>query len=89
MNIYDPESEMYLFEDEDFYGHEQYDGVQSVHPDVPDDVLERLVDYDIDYRNFYGRPYCNFTNVKERADRLIDLKLKKTGLSKEALKYRD
>ncbi|MGI6356833.1 MAG: hypothetical protein ACOX6W_17335 [Lentisphaeria bacterium] len=90
MNIYDPESSLYLFEDEDFYGHEQYDGIQTVHPDVPDAVLERLVSYDISYREFYsGRPYCNFTLVKERADRMIDKQLKESGMSREELKYRD
>lgn len=91
MTIYDPESELYLFEDKDFYGDEQFDGIQSVSADVPDDVLERLVSYDISHRKIYnGMPYCNFFYLeKDRANKLIDMKLKEMGLTRQELGYKD
>jgi hypothetical protein len=88
MTIHDPEALSYLGEYDHLDEDEQFHDVQSVIPDVPDDVLERLVGYDVAYRkSFSGIPFCNFRRVSDRAEKLIERELGELGLSRGELGY--
>lgn len=58
--------------------------------DTPDDILEVLVHLDIQSRDSYGEPSCNFSRVApERYLPIRDRQMKKRGLTKKWLGYDD